>query len=129
MKNLINRGNPMIFNRTDLINYIIETKKYKSYLEIGCFNNQNYDKIIATVKVGIDPKSGGTIRKTSDDFFSENNQTFDLIFIDGLHHSEQVTKDVDSSLKFLNQNGEIVLHDYNPLTEDAQKVPSNGQRM
>ncbi|MHC4757137.1 MAG: class I SAM-dependent methyltransferase [Planctomycetota bacterium] len=128
-KGLTNTVNPKIFNRTDLINYIIETKNYKSYLEIGCFNNHNYDRINATVKVGVDPKNGGTIRETSDDFFNENNQTFDLIFIDGLHHSEQVAKDVDNSLKILNQNGMIVLHDCNPLTEDAQKVPRNGQKV
>ncbi len=127
MMNWIKRGQPAFSKRAHLINYLIKTKNYKSYLEIGCRSNRNYDRIKATVKVGIDPKSGGTIRKTSDDFFRENDQTFDLIFIDGLHHSQQATKDVDNSLKCLNPGGAIVLHDCNPLTENAQQVPRDGQ--
>ena len=32
---------------------------------------------------------------TSDEFFIQNKNTFDLIFIDGLHIYEQVIKDID----------------------------------
>ena len=51
---------------------------------------------------------------TSDEFFSSNPQKYDLIFIDGLHIDEQVEKDILNSLKYLNKEGSIVLHDCNP---------------
>ena len=124
----IKRAQPGISKRADLINYLIKTRDYKSYLEIGCYHNRNFNKIVAQVKVGVDPKGGGTIRKTSDEFFADNEKSFDLIFIDGLHHCQQATKDVDNSLGFLNPSGAIVLHDCNPLSEGAQQVPRAGQK-
>ena len=45
---------------------------------------------------------------------------FDLIFIDGLHESEQVSRDIENSLKFLNQNGVVVCHDMNPAIKERQ---------
>ena len=53
---------------------------------------------------------------TSDEFFKNNNDTFDLIFIDGLHQYDQVKKDVYNALKFLNKNGVILLHDCMPTS-------------
>ncbi len=61
-------------------------------MEIGCFNNDLFNHINCPKKVGIDPYSGGTLRKTSDDFFSKNEETFDCIFIDGLHIYQQAKK-------------------------------------
>ena len=42
-------------------------------------------KLILKKKIGVDPVSGGNLRMTSDHFFKENKEKFDLIFIDGLH--------------------------------------------
>ena len=45
---------------------------------------------------------------------------WDIIFIDGLHISTQVEKDVKNSLNHLSKHGIIVLHDCNPfLNEDS----------
>ena len=66
---------------------------------------------------------GGNVRKTSDDFFQDNKQNFDIIFIDGLHHYEQVKKDINNSLKFLNKNGFILVHDCLPRTKAHQSIP------
>lgn len=107
--------------RTQLIQTIINKFGYKSYLEIGCFSNINFDNIHVTNKVGVDPENGGTLRMTSDDFFKVNVQKFDIIFIDGLHLEHQVDKDIDNSIKFLNPNGTIVMHDCNPAVEEAQR--------
>ena len=77
------------FNRTALLNFIIAShpKKIKcNYLEIGCASNINFDSICVKHKVGVDPDMGGTLRLTSDDYFSKyKNSKFDLIFLDGLH--------------------------------------------
>ena len=40
---------------------------------------------------------------TSDDFFRDNKEKFDLIFIDGLHETNQVDRDIENSLKFINK--------------------------
>jgi hypothetical protein len=60
---------------------------------------------------------------TSDEFFSTNNEKYDVIFIDGLHWSEQVEKDIDNALLCLNDGGYIVAHDCLPKKESHQMYP------
>ena len=110
-------------SRFDIINKIIKKKKFESYLEIGCQSDVNFSKIIIKNKIGVDPQSGGTHRMTSDDFFKQNKSTFDLIFIDGLHVYEQVLKDIENSLKVLNENGVILIHDCLPAKIWHQTIP------
>ena len=110
-------------SRFDIINKIIKKKEFKSYLEIGCQSDINFSKIIVNKKVGVDPQSGGTHRMTSDAFFEQNNSNFDLIFIDGLHLYEQVLRDIDNSLKILNDNGVILIHDCLPSKIWHQTIP------
>ena len=110
-------------SRFDIINKIIKKKKFESYLEIGCQSDINFSKIIIKNKIGVDPQSGGTHRMTSDDFFKQNKSTFDLIFIDGLHIYEQVLKDIENSLKVLNDNGVILIHDCLPAKIWHQTIP------
>ncbi len=52
------------------------------------------------------------IKNTSNDFFSNNFKSFDLIFVDGDHSSEQVKKDINNSWKMLNNGGYLILDDY-----------------
>jgi len=110
-------------SRDQIIQETINRKEYKSYLEIGCDQNQVFSKIKIEKKIGVDPVSGGTIRDTSDNFFKKNNIRFDIIFIDGLHEYEQVKKDINNSLSFLNDNGVIFLHDCMPGGFIYQAVP------
>ena len=110
-------------NRSEIIQNIIEYKNYKSYLEIGCDNDLNFNKIKIETKLGVDPVSGGNIRKTSDDFFLENKIFFDCIFIDGLHEYTQVKKDIINSVSCLNPNGVILVHDCLPKSFFHQAVP------
>ena len=114
---------PQDYFRWDLIDYLIKKYHYKDYLEIGCDKDQLFSRIKLKNKIGVDPYSGGNIRKTSDDFFLENNKTFDLVFIDGLHTYSQVKKDILNSVKFLNTNGIILVHDCLPDTMSKQAVP------
>ena len=109
--------------RWNLIQHIIDKYNFINYLEIGCDKNQSFSKIKIKNKVGVDPISGGTIRDTSDNFFKSNTEKFDIIFIDGLHHYEQVIKDINNSLKILNKNGFILVHDCLPRSIAHQAIP------
>jgi len=109
--------------RIEILNNIIKKKNYVSYLEIGTFKDELFSKVICEKKIGVDPFSGGTHRMTSDDFFQTNKSKFDCIFIDGLHHYEQVIRDINNSLKILNDNGVILIHDCLPNNLKEQQVP------
>jgi hypothetical protein len=100
--------------RFDIINKIIIKRNYTSYLEIGCFKDETFNQINIKKKIGVDPTSGGNLRMTSDQFFKDNKEKFDLIFIDGLHVYEQVIKDIFNSIKVLKENGIILVHDCLP---------------
>lgn len=118
--------------RTQIINNFIEKYNYKNYLEIGVQAGVNFRKVKCKRKVGVDPdkKSAATIKKTSDDFFKDNQEKFDIIFIDGLHLQEQVIRDCINALKFLNEGGTIIWHDCLPTTEKMQvREMHNGQVM
>ena len=110
-------------NRLFIVQDIIQKKNYKSYLEIGCFDDELFNHIKCEQKVGVDPVSGGTVRKTSDQFFETNTNKFDCIFIDGLHEYHQVKKDIINSLTYLNDDGIILLHDCLPNNFYAQATP------
>jgi hypothetical protein len=110
-------------SRTEIIKKLINYKNYKTYLEIGCDQDENFSKINLLDKIGVDPKSGGTHRMTSDVFFNSNKKKFDFIYIDGLHTYEQAVNDIKNSLNFLNENGIILLHDCLPKKIWNQIVP------
>lgn len=118
----------MITHHTQLLNALIEKYNLKSYLEIGVQNPaNNFDKIKADYKEGVDPE---VVRysiqtMTSDSYFDilPNYTKFDLIFIDGLHTADQVKRDFENSLRCLNDNGFIVIHDVLPENEAGTIVP------
>ena len=85
----------------------------------------NFNQIECEYKVCVDPTPTVpvTFTLTSDDFFKQNTETFDIIFIDGLHWSEQVYKDIINSLDVLNDNGYVICHDMNPHSEIIQRYP------
>jgi glycosyltransferase involved in cell wall biosynthesis len=106
-----------------------------TYLEIGVETGYTFNNVHFLNKIGVDPlphfESEHLVVKTSDDYFLQNintennkNTKFDIVFIDGLHQSEQVAKDINNSIKFLNENGKVLLDDIIPLNYDEQlKVP------
>ena len=114
---------PKDFFRWNLIDYLVKKNNFEYYLEIGCDQNQLFSKINIENKFGVDPVSGGNIRKTSDAFFLDNRINFDLVFIDGLHEYNQVKSDILNSLNFLNKNGIILVHDSLPESMSKQAVP------
>ena len=118
-------------NRWDVINILIKKNNYKSYLEVGTQDpTSNFNKIEIEHKVSIDPFPRGevTFIGTSDEYFESitNDIKYDIVFIDGLHHSDQVLKDIENSLNHLSDNGIIVCHDCLPTTEHMQERNDHG---
>jgi len=114
----------MNVSRIDVVHRLIEKFDNPSYLEIGCAGDHLFDTVRVNKKVGVDPATGGNVRKTSDDFFEDNNDRFDVVFIDGLHEYEQVRRDIINSIEFLNKGGWIALHDLMPRNWIEQHVPN-----
>lgn len=116
-------------NRISIINDLISKNNYKSYLEIGVRDGSCFNVINCENKVGVDPdlSSAATVHLTSDDYFKELDGKFDIIFIDGLHHADQVSKDISNSLKHLNEGGTIVMHDCLPTSKRMQEIPLQEQ--
>ena len=118
--------------RTEIINYLIQQTNAEKYLEIGVRNpDDNFNKVNCSNKYSVDPGveyelNPVDFKMTSDDFFIalgngnlklDKNIQFDIIFIDGLHISNQVDRDISSALNHISDNGFIILHDCNPPTE------------
>jgi hypothetical protein len=121
-------------NRIEFLNRLVEFYRYRNYLEIGVAGGDCFRAVKAVLKVGIDPDRNvrelnvpGSLLfcTTSDAFFAalQARTFFDLVFVDGLHHHDQVYRDVVYSLDCLSVGGTIVLHDCNPRSEEMQRVP------
>jgi len=119
----IDYNTPLNIHRWDVVNLIIKKYKFNNYLEIGCDEDQLFSKVEIKNKIGVDPKSGGNLRLTSDKFFEKNDKYFDIVFIDGLHEYDQVINDIENSLKYLNKEGFILIHDCLPRELSHQAVP------
>ncbi len=127
-----------ISNHTQLLNYLAEKYKLDNYCEIGVQRpKNNFDKIACKWKVAIDPEiveqpiTGVAVNDTSDSYFKNRDDNyadkFDLIFIDGLHHADQVKRDFENSLRCLNEGGFIVIHDTMPEDESTTHVPRDSK--
>lgn len=125
--------------RTTLLQNIIDAGQFKSYLEIGTYKGMSLLPLKCKYKIAVDPsfkisskdknrwlfKNLCNFRNkyyelTSDDFFQTKSNEIkkqDLIFIDGLHTFEASLKDVLNSIKLLNDNGVIMMHDCLPPHE------------
>lgn len=135
--------------RIEVLNALIKKNEVKNYLEIGVnrgkclfnikgaekrfavdpfFNFNMWKKVKASIK-NADNFKNEYFEVTSDDFFRDNQEllaknNLQLTFIDGLHTYKQSLQDTLNTLKYLDSNGIIVLHDCNPLDELAA-YPAN----
>lgn len=115
------------YNRRAFIFKAIQKFENCKYLEIGVNTCETFNSIPLKLenKFGVDPIAGNYQMK-SDDFFKKYpNIKFDVIFIDGLHHYNQCQKDCINSLKHLNKDGIILIHDLLPRHEKSQQIPQN----
>ena len=58
---------------------------------------------------------------TTNQFFEENKDKFDIIYIDADHEYNQVIKDYNNSVECINKGGIIFLHDLYPPNEEHTK--------
>ena len=124
--------------RWDVLNRIADHVRALRYVEIGVQGGDCFRRVRAPIwKAGVDPdpSSSATCHATSDAYYaaldaacasgstSRAMESADLVFVDGLHHAEQVSRDVANALRYLRHPGAVVLHDVNPPTEEAAAVP------
>ena len=118
------------YDPADVINILIKAKKEIKYLEIGVDQGHTFDNIEnAFIKHGVDPYGASkniTHKMSSQMFFTMNNrfwkQKYDIIFIDAVHLYEFVEYEIKESLKIIEDDGFIVLHDTCPQNEARQLV-------
>jgi len=112
------------------IQKLIDTMKYKSYMEIGVASGSTWKKIVSDTKIAIDPRfafdwKGSALtgeylyEMTSDEYFRilPRSIEVDIAFIDGLHTFDQVLKDILNVISILSPNGVILLDDTVPIDE------------
>ncbi len=116
-------------NRISIIQAYIDRLSAKKYLEVGVQAGHCFSEIKCDYKVGVDPDkaSKATVHKTSDDFFADNKEKFDVCFVDGLHHSETVYRDIMNCIECLEEGGVILMHDCLPTNEFMQLIPLTSQ--
>ena len=149
-------------DRIKLIKLLLRQKPNNNYLEIGVFNGHAFFRIKSNFKIAVDPDFRfGFFRKaskifvnpynifnkyfskTSDSFFDEDasnlfqSKKIDVALVDGMHEYAFALRDVENVLNYLDNDGLIIMHDCNPLTEEAsigydewiaggKKIPWNG---
>jgi len=78
--------------------------------------NIDFKKVYENFKYNLNLGAGGKninfLKTNSDDFFNNNKNYYNLIYIDGSHHYEQVKKDFINSFNFLENNGYIICDDF-----------------
>lgn len=114
-------------NYTDILLAYCESTKCKLYLELGCQHATTIRKMLSSKRrvIGVDIKqqfdfSQGFFefhQETTDKFFEHFNESPDIIFIDADHNINSVIKDLNNSLRVLNEGGTIFIHDSDPEEE------------
>jgi hypothetical protein len=98
----------------------------RRYLEVGLATGVTFELVNLPERVGVDPepqfdlrhlpKGTGVHPVTSDEYFAENSEHFDLVFIDGLHTYQQTYRDLVNALRTC-PHGVILIDDVVPCDE------------
>ena len=114
------------------LNFLADQLHAEKYLEIGVETGVTFHQINCPKKVAVDPffrfdaSSAGELNQhgscdyhqiSSDEFFQKldrNAESFDLVFIDGLHHYDQVMRDFAGSILFSHSKTVFLVDDVLP---------------
>lgn len=123
-------ANPV--SRNGVVQGVLNLFDNPSYLEIGVNKGVTFNALKAGRKVAVDPKflfdfqavaeedaSASFHEITSDEYFGEvagPDTAFDVIYLDGLHTSEQTIRDLINAISFLKPHGVIVIDDVFPCS-------------
>ncbi len=126
------------FSRIRTVKQALNGRQNPVYLEIGVCRGYAFRRFTADEKIAVDPRFKLSRRsrrlaakkarathyfETTSDAFFENETAFleqrgiDVALIDGLHTYQQVVRDIENTLRYLRDDGVIVLHDCNPVYE------------
>jgi hypothetical protein len=109
-------------DHTDLLIYLTQRFQYKSYLEIRSQGN-NQKNFMAETGEGSARGGEGIIQPTSDEFFQQNDQLYELIFLDGNRSAEELWRELKNCLLVLPDHGTIVIRNLNPRLKDHSEQP------
>jgi hypothetical protein len=118
--------------QVEIINELLKLTEKKRYLEVGSCGRITFERVKADLLVDIEPNpefgKEPLYRMSSDEAFSRMNSSdvYDVIFIDGLHHCEQVARDTYNACQHLSDDGFIVIHDCYPREEFHQTRDFSG---
>jgi hypothetical protein len=136
-------------DRISIIQTVLDATGRGTYLEIGVCTGESFIPTRANRKWGVDPghalswkrlskyklfsllglKDERIFREESDKFFEAHADILrkhgvDVAFVDGLHTYAQAHRDIENSLRHLNQGGYVLAHDCNPESA-AAAVPAS----
>lgn len=122
----------MGITRPEAVQRLLSLYDRPRYLEIGVCKGATFHNVSAYEKVAVDPKfqfdvddarataPNATYHEVpSDEYFgsiADPDEKFDVIFLDGLHTSEQTLRDFMSAILLLRNNGVILIDDVRPPT-------------
>lgn len=93
-----------------------------SYLELGVLNGQCLNRVPAKRRVGVDVKprvkSPEIWVGTTDAYFKQAKEKFDLVLVDACHEYRQVCRDLAGCARVLQKGGLVFCHDMVPPTPD-----------
>jgi predicted O-methyltransferase YrrM len=117
------------FDHISFISFLADWIRPENYLELGVRSGENFitisSKSVKSTAVDLCPisfdlpENAKSYLGSTDDFFNnlDENEKFDLIFIDADHSHEQSLKDFMNCQKFIIEDGFIILHDTYPIND------------
>lgn len=103
-----------------IINNIVDIER-RSYLELGIFDNVNFNNIKCTKKFSVDMNGKAMFTGTTDEYFQQlsKDEKFDIIFIDANHDYEYVIRDFNNAVDHATEW--ILIHDMVPRSAKFTK--------
>lgn len=107
----------------------LKNRTNSKYLELGYGTGDTFKNIPLKNKFAVDiDKKEANFVGTTDDFFKQNQNFYDFIYIDACHEVSQVIKDFNNAVEslFCYDDGVIFMHDMFPDNEWQTSLTESG---